>query len=80
MVTWNSVPEEPTLILVAVTTPTVILPSESCKSIPAAVTIPLTLAFLTTNSSLKKADPFTYKIVVPIPTEALSEADPTVKP
>ena len=53
VVTWNSVPEEPTLILVAVTTPTVILPSESCKSIPAAVTIPLTLAFLTTNSLLK---------------------------
>ena len=47
------VEEEPTLILVAVTTPTVILPSESCKSIPAAVTIPLTLAFLTTNSLLK---------------------------
>ena len=51
------VADVPTSTFVAVTTPTVILPLELFKLSPDAVNIPVTLAFLTTNSSLKKADP-----------------------
>ena len=66
----NIVEPDPILILVAVATPTVRFPLVTSKS--DVVKMPVILAFLAINSSLKKPEPFTYNVVLEAPTAPTS--------